>query len=300
MSEKEQAEAVEEKIIEPLLREGNRMVKEVIQPFIDHSYTSLYCTDIVKSAIWYQDHFGCKLLSCNPHFATLQLSPGRIMFLDRNSKIKETKFIVTEIDALKEHLNGLGAGIEFMEDPESVWFMMKDLDGNDLEIWCGDRFGCNGITYQYDAWVDQFNNVIFEKKEAIIALAVQSDGKMDLTNMAEKLMAACAAMSVIPKNTQVFTLVNPKQPDHVYGCIELTSRPRTDVPAGFESIDIPAQLYSFHTFNVSESFRDTYASKYEILGHYTLHRPADSGCIIEYYYDNEIQSYLPVAYSHEQ
>jgi hypothetical protein len=77
----------------------------------------------------------------------------------------------------------------------------------------------------------------------------------------EKLLAACFEMSIVPKNKDIFTIVSTDQ-DTVYGCIELTDPPSASIPTGFESINIPQQLYSVITYTTSDQFRETYSDKY--------------------------------------
>jgi hypothetical protein len=235
----------------------------------------------------------------NPDFATVQVAPGRILFLGKDtSSPRDLGLISTNIEALRTHLQNLNASIEENDDKESVWFSMKDPDGNKVGIWSGDRFGCNTVTYTAASWVEDLNSVFLEEKEGIHVLSVKVDGTQNLKLLTEKLLAVCSEMSVVPKNKDIFTIVNPDQADTVYGCIELTDQPLANIPTGFESIYISQQLYSVFTYTINDQFRETYMDRYALLEHYTFNKPVQPAYILEFYDNDEIKAYLPVIYSH--
>jgi hypothetical protein len=146
--------------------------------------------------------------------------------------------------------------------------------------------------------VEDLNSVFLEEKEGIYVLSVKVDGTQNLKLLTEKLLAVCSEMSVVPKNNDIFTIVNPEQADTVYGCIELTDQPSASIPTGFESIYISQQLYSVFTYTINDQFRETYSDKYALLAHYTLDKAAQPAYILEYYDNDEIKAYIPVSYSH--
>jgi hypothetical protein len=277
----------------------NEGMREMNQPFVDNTYSGLYCTDLIRSAKWYQDHFGFKLLTCNPDFATVQVAPGRILFLGKDtSSPRDIGLISTNIDALRTHLQNLNASIEENDDKESVWFSMKDPDGNKVGIWSGDRFGCNTVTYTAASWVEDLNSVFLEEKEGIHVLASRIEGTQNLKMLTEKLLTVCSEISIVPKNKEIFTIVNPDQADTVYGCIELTNPLSSGIPTGFESIYISEQLYCVSTYPLNYQIREAYIDRYALLEHYTFNKPVQPAYILEFYDNDEIKAYLPVTYSH--
>jgi hypothetical protein len=101
----------------------------------------------------YNYHFDFKLLTCNLHFATLQVAPGRILFMGKDpDSPRNLGLISTNIEALRTHL--------------------KDPDGNKIGVWSGDRFGCNAVTYTTPSWVENRPWVCLDEKEGIHVLAV--------------------------------------------------------------------------------------------------------------------------------
>jgi predicted transcriptional regulator YdeE len=266
--------------------------------YIDNSYTHLYCTDPIRSAKWYNDHLGCRLITLNGNgFATLQLAPGRILFLTKDTDAaRKIGFIVTNIVGLRNHLNKLNAVIEDNDDPESTWFMMTDPDGNRIEIWNGDRFGVDHVTYTAPSWVENHIWCSFDEKEASYVLAVPIDGTQNPDLLAEKLFAACSEMSAIPKNKVVITIFNSNSQHAVHACIELVEPPAEDVAADFEMIHIPQHKYAVFHCSKDEQFRETYKDKYAWLFALELNKPDQPAFILEFHHDDGVQSYLPIAY----
>jgi hypothetical protein len=267
--------------------------------FIDNTFTHLYCTDAIRSAKWYYDHFGCRLITLNGNgFATLQLAPGRIMFLTKDKEsARNVGFVATNIVALRNHLRKLNAEIEDNDDPESTWFMMTDPDGNRIEIWNGDRFGVNTVNYSTPSWVEHGIWCSFEERDGFHGLAIPVDMALDRKQLTDRLLAACSEMRLVPKSPEIVTLVDPDPNGTLYACIEfLNSPPTVSNAAGIKAIYVPPHKYAVFYITGEERFRESYKDKYAWLSDLEINKPDRPAYILEYEQDDEIKAYLPVSY----
>jgi hypothetical protein len=106
----------------------------LIQSYVDMTYSNIYVSDLQKAAKWYYQAFGFQLLSINPDFATLQIAPGRILFIGRDTNAP--RFIglkTSNILAIRRQLVQAQIDIEDNEGDENTWFAVKDPDGNSME-----------------------------------------------------------------------------------------------------------------------------------------------------------------------
>jgi len=117
---------------------------------INTTVSGITVSDLDLAIEWYCKHLGMKLLARNPYFATMQVSPGQIIFLRNNQNEKDRKiqilctdlcFIVTEIEELYSQLKNNHIRVTDLEvnneDINWKWFYFYDPDGNCINVWTG-------------------------------------------------------------------------------------------------------------------------------------------------------------------
>jgi predicted transcriptional regulator YdeE len=264
----------------------------LIQSYVDITYSKLYVSDLQKAVKWYYRAFGFQLLSINPDFATLQIAPGRILFLDRDTNAQRSIGLKTgNILAIQSQL--IQAQIEFVfpEDDNHTWFRLKDPDGNSIEVMPG-VFGLEVLKYSLP---DDFVSYILcrlESKEELHLIARKISDQSEFRAVSEELISLCQRYGMIIEG-DAFTISRyTQQVDATYACVAVAEAPTDQLPDEIEYIQIPGQEYNiFSNYLSHENFRENHAWQHGWMDN--CFSKADTIYILEYYDDEHIHTYFP-------
>lgn len=121
--------------------------KMTTAPVVASVIPTFYVEHLERALTWYCCCLRFKVLAYNPHFATLEMSPGRICWIEKNAAKKgqgTTNFHVRNTAAFHEHLIREGVDLDPLETgvADTFWFAFRDPDGNSFGVWSG-LFGLN-------------------------------------------------------------------------------------------------------------------------------------------------------------
>lgn len=288
------------------------------QTYVDMSYGSLYVSDLQNAIKWYYRAFGFRLLSINPSFATLQIAPGRIIFIstDPNSP-RSIGFVSHNILALRRQLVQAQAVIEDNEGDMNTWFLVRDPDGNAIDVWTG-GFGMEVMNHVVPDTLVPFTIwCSLESKDEMHIIARKISDQSEFNPLSDELISWCREQGIQTEGVAFTISKYSQQVDALYACIRLTEAPSRQLPDGAEYLHIPALDYA--VFHKEYAYDPPYPPAEEIRMR-TIHPLADNfrdayqhrsnwmkGCfskassyyILEYYGEASIQSYFPYSWCRE-
>jgi hypothetical protein len=72
----------------------------LIKTHVKRSYDTLYSSDFPGSCKWYYEAFGFQIVAINSDFATVEIAPGRLMFINQEDRFtRKLRFKARKIKA---------------------------------------------------------------------------------------------------------------------------------------------------------------------------------------------------------
>ena len=115
---------------------------------IQSAYLTIPVSNIQKSAAWYAEHLGFKVVTEDPIYCELRTESGvRILFQQNNNKINSHMvyadgaiqsaygFIVSDAEVLHKEFSEKGIEVGQLYDYQGKSFSFYDPDRNFIEIW---------------------------------------------------------------------------------------------------------------------------------------------------------------------
>lgn len=255
--------------------------------YISSTYSKLYAQNIEESALWYCENFGFKVLSIHSSFATLQIAPGRILFLSSGEDQPRSIGLLTHnIVALHRHLKVRGVEIEEQsDDTESTWFSTKDISGNRIEVWVGDRFGLNKVEYHYPPKMEKLKHgceLLLRPPTRWVAMPYELPPCLEYEEMLklkEEALTFAKVNAIDAPSPEEWAYIIPSSdpgPDAQDKSERITiyfgfaaNGESTVVPAGWTTIDIPAQRYArVPIYGQHPQLSNELHKKYKLLKHW--------------------------------
>jgi len=264
----------------------------LLQSYVDSTYSTIYVSDMQKAVKWYYQAFGFQLLSIGSDFATLQIAPGRILFMDRG--INPNGYLGLKsgrIGDIQNRLVQAQIAFEFPEDENRTYFQLNDPDGNKIVVMPG-VFGLEMLEYSLPDNYMPYILCRLESKEEMHVIAKKIAGQSDFRTAADELNAKCRQFGMTIEGDAFTASSYSQQVDAIYACVAVSEAPSDPLPDGIEYIAIPSQEYSiFHYDASNEQFREnhTHRSKWMDL----CLSKANSYYILEYYDDKHIHTHFP-------
>lgn len=272
---------------------------------------AIYVADLNEALVWYSKCLGFQVLAYNPQFATLEIAPGRICWLNQNKeKVGSSRFDlhIPDMAAFHRHLVDCGADTDELEEGVggTLWFEFRDPDSNIFGAWSG-LFGLNELTYTPGPEIARLERYSFVSLPEIHAVGISVDVPVDDPQQAietgKALLSDKLANAQLDAGQAGGLFINPiietyegTAIQQVYICAETPDGPPNIT--GLRTFTIPAGKYAMFTFPREQSgFRAAYSNKYRWLGsQYGFVKPGlgtPRAVHLEYVRDDAIFVYFP-------
>ncbi|MCQ6557170.1 VOC family protein [Paenibacillus mendelii] len=282
---------------------------ETISSFASAVIPALYVSDLNQALLWYCRCLGFKVMAYNPHFATVEVAPGRICWINQNKeKVGQGRFDfhVPNTDAFHQHLVQCGADVSELEVgvANTLWFEFRDPDGNEFGAWSG-LFGLNELEYHAGPEIPSMERyTLVSRPELHVAgCSVTVHVNDPESALAEGETRLSEAIKDIQGVKSTLFYVNPileryedVLENELYVCVELES-PSVDAK-GLTVMTIPSQCYAVFTYpRTKTDFRADYSDKYRWLGcqfGFEKQIPGQATAVhLEYSENDHVYVYIP-------
>lgn len=116
----------------------------ISRQYLDMMYTTLYASDPVQSANWFNDVLGCRQVEESSTGIVMQISPGAYFMISTDQDSPRSLSLISNHTAeIRERLAELR--IELTAQDNNNWFACKGPDDTYIEVWRG-GFGMEKIT----------------------------------------------------------------------------------------------------------------------------------------------------------
>ncbi|MCC2684247.1 MAG: glyoxalase [Paenibacillaceae bacterium] len=249
------------------------------EPFVAAAYMSITVSDLREALAWYGQALRFKVLAYNPKFATLEMAPGRLAFVNRSEELSGSSCIglhVPDTEGLHRHLTAIGAEVGPLMDGIGGMkhFDFQDPYGNKFGV-VGGFFGQNRIEYVIDPSVARFKRFTMAKQPSLriwgvptnITVDNPNDSLEDAGRRAEKSLQAAGVSRgpLLCVNPVLERYADVGEHSIIVGAV-VDSESQV-VPDGLVELVIPEQFYAVFHFESSRSdFRVEYSQLYRWLG----------------------------------
>ncbi|SEN79850.1 VOC family protein [Paenibacillus sp. OV219] len=272
-------------------------------PVVASVIPTIFVTNLQDALEWYCRCLNFRVLAYNPHFATLEMSPGRICWIHQDAARKgqgQINFHVRDAAALHDHLEREGADVDPLEIgvADTHWYMLRDPDGNSFGVWNG-LFGLNETDNVNRPDFPELRSYRFEKMPSKRCVGIP------VTVDVNHPQAAIATAAERLKLGERLVIVNPileryagvKQ-HRLWVCSELSID--AAVPGGLDELVIPEQNYAVFSFKRDQKdFRSQYSDIYRWLGQqfgFLKTEPGAAGAYhLEMMLEDRIDAFIPYA-----
>ncbi|MEF3308612.1 VOC family protein [Paenibacillus sp. GYB004] len=255
------------------------------------TYSTLYTSDLQKSAKWYYKAFGIQIVAINSDFATMEFAPGRIVFFERNSDFpRKISFSTRNMEAVRRQLQI--ANVEFDADEDS-YLRIKDIDNNTIEVW---KTVSEVEISMPNEFVRDLIRCRLETKDEIRLIAMQIAEDLDFHEAAAMLRALLNRHKwSIEAETFIASRYSGKV-EAIFVCMEVSEAADGLLEQGLEYIPIPKHDYC--VFPVSYDHKDKLRTKEQYGARagfmsWSFTKPEESYYILEFYRDDCIELYMP-------
>ncbi|MEF3302442.1 GyrI-like domain-containing protein [Paenibacillus sp. GYB003] len=252
--------------------------KATPSPVVASVIPTLFVGELESALAWYCRCLRFKVLAFNPHFATMEMSPGRICWIRKNVEKKgqgTLNFHVRDAGAFHDRLVREGADVDPLEIgvANTHWFQFRDPDGNTFGVWSG-LFGLNETENVNGPNFPRLVSYTFVKLPEIRCAGVQAT-----VDISDPGSAWSDAVSTLDRHTEGIEGVLPGRfcvnpiieryagvTEHrLFVCREFA--PNVSVPEQLVELVIPGQYYAVFSFErARDDFRAEYSSLYRWLG----------------------------------
>jgi len=273
---------------------------------IAHSaHSTIYASDLQRSAKWYYQAFGFQILTINSDFAFIEIALGRVLEMGRFAgKPRKFGFVSKNISAMKRQL--AKANVEIISDEGSCLNVM-DPDGNLIEI----RSSGYGVEFLHASFPEQrfrdtFRCRIETRDEMrLIACKITDDSEFDQAS--EKLISVCNRQGISTIGETFIASecrhtapsipgeARPMQVENIYACVSIADTSNIELPERMEHIVIPPFDYSvfpieYRHIDVLRTNIFEWRSNFMAL---SFTRPGGNYFILEQYKDDYIHISIP-------
>ena len=261
----------------------------LIKSHLDLSYHELYVSDIRRTVKWYYQVFGFQLLSIGSDFVTLQIAPGRLIFV--RLKPNQQGFLGLKTGNIKDVINQLEqAKIDYVfPDDSHTWFQLKDPDDNLITVMPG-VFGMEDLEFLIPDKYIKRRVIHLESKEELHLIVNKISDQGEFSKASDELISLCRQYGLttegIPFTVSKFT----KQIDAMYACIAVLDAPIDPMQDGIQYIQIPRHEYVVISLT-DEDFRENYVSYHGWMNNCLS--KGDTIYILEYYDDEYTHVFMP-------
>ncbi|WP_158301996.1 VOC family protein [Paenibacillus mesophilus] len=280
-------------------------------PVVASVIPTFYVEELESALAWYCRCLRFKVLAFNPNFATLEMSPGRICWINKNAAKKgqgTTNFHVRDTEEFHRHLVREGVDADPLEIgvAGTFWFQFRDPDGNTFGVWSG-LFGLNETENVNGPDFPQMVSYTFVKLPAIRCAGVEvtadirdpesalSDAASELVRLTAGLDGALPGLLCINPILERYTGVTEHK---LLVCRKFAED--AAVPEQLLEQVIPEQHYAVFSFErTRHDFRTDYPRVYRWLGMQFGFLKAAPGAPnayhLEFTHEDSIEVYIPYA-----
>jgi hypothetical protein len=264
----------------------------LIKTHVTRSYGALYTSDLPRSCKWYYEAFGFQIVAINSDFATIEIAPGRLMFLEREDRFpRKLSFKTRNIKALKRQLNEAEINIE---QENELFITVCDPDGNILDVYYS-GFGTEWLSHSLpDRFVRDLIRCRIESMGKMHLLARQISDDTEFKSAGHELQQFCQQHNISIDDDPIIASKYTQQVDTMFACLPVTIAPTIPLPAGMTCIHIPACDYSVFpiSYLAIDDLRTSHLIHRVQWMNNSFTRP-ESFYILEYYKDDNIHMYFP-------
>jgi predicted transcriptional regulator YdeE len=285
--------------------------KETPTPVVASVIPTIYVEELERALEWYCRCLRFKVLAFNPHFATLEMSPGRICWIRKNAIMMgqgTTNFHVRDTEAFHKHLVREGVDVDPLEIgvANTHLFKFRDSYGNSFGVWSG-LFGLNETENVNGANYPQLISYTFVKLPDLRCAGVTAN--IEIRDPESALSDAISQLDLLSAGHKGalpgYFFVNPIlerftdiMEHKLLVCRELAENAVT--PDQLFEIIIPEQHYAVFSFDrTRDDFRTDYPKIYRWLGKQFGFLKADPGAPnayhLEFTYEDSYEVYIPYA-----
>lgn len=283
----------------------NKQMGTADMPVVASVIPTVFVTNLEDALEWYCRCLNFRVLAFNPHFATLEMSPGRICWIHKDAERKgqgQLNFHVKDAVALHEHLVREGVEVEPLEVgvADTHWYMLRDPDGNSFGVWSG-LFGLNETDNVNRPEFPALMSYKFVKVPAIRCAGVAATVDIDRPDTGISDAASHLSLQALGEGSTF--IVNPilekyagVMQHRLWVCREVVND--LPMPNDLAEITIPEQNYAVFSFKLSQAdFRNRYSGIYHWLGMqfgFLKTEPGSAGAYhLEFILEDRIEAYIP-------
>ncbi|PYI53738.1 VOC family protein [Paenibacillus flagellatus] len=254
--------------------------KATPEPVVASVIPTLYVEELESALAWYCRCLRFKVLAFNPVFATMEMSPGRLCWIEKNPEKKGQgmiNFHIRDTAAFHDHLVREGVDADPLEIgvAGTHWFVFRDPDGNSFGVWSG-LFGLNETDNVNRPDFPRLRSFTYVTLPAVrcAGVAVTADVRDPASALAEaaarldRLTAGLDVDGALPGRFCVNPIVEryADLTEHtLFVCREFERD--AVLPEELVGFDIPGQHYAVFSFDrAREEFRTDYSNIYRWLG----------------------------------
>jgi hypothetical protein len=293
----------------------NDLQTKRVQSYTHMTYETIYTSDMQKTIKWYNKAFGFQILTINPDFSVVEISPGKIIEVSATVKGPlKIGFVTKNMNALIRQLER--AHVEF-ETSDDSQLRLTDPDGNTIEVRT-QGYGVQWLTSSVPSLHSaELTRCYLESKDTMHLVARRIMDDSEFEQAAEELIHGCRRKGISTEG-EVFIVSDCRHTephfagqaratkvDNLFACITITDAFDGKLLEGMEHLEIPPQDYTVFPIDYCQidGLRTHIYGWRSNFMTWSFTRPDGNFYILEQYKDDKIYTFIPYHWNkgwHEQ